>query len=263
MDLVEAQARESPPAVRHPWEQARLEVVKKLIVRHAKLGDRAVIMDVGCGDTFVAEQLARQHPDAVLYAIDAAFTDQLMARCRMRFETSNILPFPSLDAISPPPGRPASLVLLMDFIEHIADDVGFLRNVVSRPYIHAETRFIVTVPAYQSLFCSHDAFLGHFRRYSNRLLRARLEASGLSVVDVGYFFFSLLPVRLLQVLKERAFRVEPARPTTGLIAWNGGAARAILMREVLLYDALVSLGLTKIRIRLPGLSGYAVCRKSA
>ena len=112
------------------------------------------------------------------------------------------------------------------------------------------------------MFSSHDTFLGHHRRYSNAQLRARLEASGFRVIDIGYFFFSLLPVRALQVLKERVFPVEPGRASSSLVAWSGGTTRAAVLRRMLALDASASLLLGRIGIRVAGLSNYAICAKS-
>jgi hypothetical protein len=263
MDLAEARERGFHAGVRHPWEMARIAVVSKLIRRHVTLERDAIVMDIGCGDAFVVEQLAASYPDALFYAIDTALTPELIERCRTRLNNPRIRPFASLDAIEPPLEKPVSLVLLMDVIEHIEDDTGFLTRLLDRPDVGLHTKFLITVPAYQALFCSHDVFLGHHRRYSSLLLRNRLEASGLRVIDIGYFFFTLLPVRLLQVIKERLLGLQPAKSSSGLVTWNGGPARAAILRDALVLDASVSLGLSKLGVRLAGLSSYAICAKSA
>jgi hypothetical protein len=169
----------------------------------------------------------------------------------------------SLDAIAPHLEKPASLVLLMDVIEHIEDDTGFLAALLARADVGRHTKFLITVPAFQALFCSHDVFLGHYRRYSKALLAKRLEASGLTVIEIGYLFFTLLPVRLVQVIKERLLGPKPGKISSGLVTWNGGPARAAILREALVLDARVSLGLSKVGVRLAGLSSYAICAKSA
>jgi hypothetical protein len=151
----------------------------------------------------------------------------------------------------------------MDVIEHIEDEIAFLRDLRGRPMVGPGTTFLVTVPAYQWLFGSHDAFLGHYRRYSNRALRRRLEAAGLRVLDIGYFFTSLLPIRLLQVIKERTFGVKPGAEASGLVTWQGSEASAGLLRSALVLDARLSLLVKSAGLRLPGLSNYAICVKSA
>lgn len=263
MDLVEAQARGYSARVRHPWETARVDVIGRLIRRYTPLEREAIVLDVGCGDTFVVEQLASQYRSAWFYAVDTAFTEELVAHYRTRLNNPRVRPFPSLEAIEPPLQQPASLILLMDVIEHIADDGAFLRDLRNRPYVDADSRFLVTVPAYQSLFSSHDTFLGHYRRYSNRTLRRRLEQSGLRVLTIGYFFASLLPIRMLQTVREGMFGLKPARETTGLVTWGGGEATAALLRHLLNLDANASLLLRKVGLTLPGLSNYAICAKSA
>jgi hypothetical protein len=263
MDLVEAKVRTSTASERHPWETARIAVVQKLIERYATLRRESLVIDVGCGDTFVVEQLARAYPDVSFYAVDTAFTAELIGLYRMK-TAANVQLASSLDAIVLPQRAAASLVLLMDVIEHIADDRAFLRDVGARPYVAAgQTRFLITVPAYQMLFSSHDVFLGHYRRYSTRTLRRCLEASGLDVLASGYFFASLLPIRVLQVLRERLTRRDRAAEVTGVANWNGGALSAWCVRQWLMFDAACARGLQQMGITVPGLSHYAICRKSA
>jgi len=263
MDLVEAKARGHETAIRHPWETARVEVVRSLIRRHVRLEPDAVVLDIGCGDTFVVEQLAAEHTAASFYAVDTAFTEELLALYRKRLGNPRVHAFSSLDEIDPAPAKPVALVLLMDVLEHIEDDSGFLAGLLARPYIGPQTRFVVTVPAYQALFCSHDEFLGHYRRYSNARLQALIDASGLRVLDIGYFFSSLLPLRMLQVLKERALGIKPAHESSGLTTWNGGGAQAAILESTLVLDWRVSRLLHAIGIRMAGLSNYAVCATSA
>ena len=263
MDLVEARARGFEAGVRHPWETARFEVIDHLIRRHVNLGNGSIVMDVGCGDTFVVESLASRYTGAELFAVDTAFTGELLDHYRARLNNPRIQMASSLDGMSPPPSRPASLVLLMDVIEHIEDDTGFLNGLRARPYIDGSTRLLITVPAYQSLFSSHDTFLGHYRRYSNQSLRALIERSGFKVLDIGYFFGSLLPIRILQVVKERLLGLKPDQPMSGIVTWTGGSAAATLFSGALLLDARVSMAVARSGLRLPGLSNYAICVKSA
>jgi Methyltransferase domain len=263
MDLVEARARGFESSIRHPWETARFEVIDHLIRRHAPLGAGAIVMDIGCGDTFVVEELAARYATAQFFAVDTAFTGELLEHYRERLNNPRILMSSSLDGMAPPPPKPASLVLLMDVIEHIEDDTGFLSGLRARPYIDQETRLLITVPAFQSLFSSHDTFLGHYRRYSNGSLRHLVERSGFKVLDIGYFFGSLLPVRVAQVIKERVFGLKPDQPTSGIVTWTGGKASAAIFSGTLVADARLSIALGRVGLRLPGLSNYAICVKSA
>src|SRR5262245_30043840 len=132
MDICEARESGFTAGPRHPWELARLEIVRELIARHVRLDRGAVVLDVGCGDTFVIEQLAQANPDASFYAIDTAFTEELLARYQERSQP-NVFLASSLDAIGPTLDRPVSLVLLMDVLEHIANERNFLATLLAHP----------------------------------------------------------------------------------------------------------------------------------
>ncbi len=257
MDLIEA--ADVSPLHRHPWEVARLWVLRQLIARRVRIDARSMVVDIGCGDAFVIGELARQFPDARCCGIDAAFTPETAA-ARQRTLPPNVRLYQTLDAL--PQNGAAALILLMDVLEHIQDDSGFLANLMKRPFVGPETQFIVTVPAYQSLFSAHDVFLKHFRRYTNRELRDRLEQAGLRVIDIGYFVASLLPLRLLTVLKERLLPPAAAE-ATGLSEYSGGGMTTAMLSAILKADAFAALLLRRVGISVPGLSNYAICRTSA
>src|SRR5262245_19074454 len=112
MDLVEAGARGFDVPSRHPWERARAGLAQRLIARHVTLEPVAVVLDVGCGDTFVVEQLARVWPAVRFVAIDSAFTGELLAVLRQRLTVSNVTLGTSLDEVTAV--SPVACVLLMD-----------------------------------------------------------------------------------------------------------------------------------------------------
>lgn len=260
MDLVEAKARGFSTSARHPWERARLALASRLIARHAPLAPGDVVLDVGCGDTFVVESLARQHPAAQFYAVDSAFTPALIEAFSARLTVSNVRLFTSLADV--PGGRQASLVLLMDVLEHVADDLGLLRRIGEQAFFGADTLLLITVPSYAPLFCSHDRFLGHYRRYSTATLGALLDAARLPPIQIGHLFASLLPVRVLQVVRERLMKPLEEVPT-GLATWQGNETLARGLAAILEWDGRLGLALLNTGIRLPGLSNFAICRKSA
>ena len=263
MDILEAQRRDVSARERHPWELARLEVVRDLIARHVAPSAGTAVLDIGCGDAFVDEQMAAAFPDLSFYAVDIAFTDELIAHYRAQLTAPNVFLSSSLDSAVPHLNRRVSLVMLMDVLEHIEDDRAFLTQLMTHPRIGSNPYVLVTVPAYQALFCSHDKFLGHHCRYSNQQLRDLLESSGLEVIEIGYLFSSLVLVRTFQVLKERWLTGEPQdSATTGLVTWDGGVTLTALIKRLLLADVHLSRLLRQIGITLPGLSNYAICRKS-
>ena len=260
MDLVESRLQGFAAAPRHPWERARLALVSRLIARHRLIQPGDVVLDVGCGDTFVVESLAQRYPTATFYAVDSAFTPDLIAVFRDRLRVSNVSLFASLDEV--PGGREASLVLLMDVLEHVEDDLGLLRNLTGRSYFTSHTRLLITVPSYERLFCAHDRFLGHYRRYSMRSLNGVLQAAALTPLEEGHFFTSLVPLRLVQLLRERMAGASEVK-AEGLASWRSGEGLARAIAQVLEWDGRLGLALLRLGVPLPGLSNFAVCRPSA
>ena len=260
MDLVEAKARGFVAGSRHPWERARLALAARLIACHTPLRDGDVVLDIGCGDTFVVESLAAQHPRAHFYAIDSAFTPDLIAVFQSRLTVSNVSLFASLDDV--PAGPAAALVLLMDVLEHVEDPLGLLRDLANRPCVGVDTRWLITVPSYAALFCAHDRFLGHYRRYSTRTLNQLLASARLTPIEAGHLFASLVPARVLQVLRER-WLPHPQEGSTGLATWSGGETLTRVLATVLEWDGRMALALLRVGVRMPGLSNFAICRTSA
>jgi trans-aconitate methyltransferase len=251
MDIIEFQNKQNEQ--RHPWELARLEVVYRLLRKYLDNGN-SLILDVGCGDTFVVQELKKRFPAAEFLAIDKAFTPDLIRQ----FQTEGIKLARKINEIEGT-GQKAGMVLLMDVIEHIEDEKAFLHDLLSQAYITPETLFLITVPAYQSLFSAHDVFLQHYRRYSPKALTETLQKSGFEILENGNFFSSLLLPRLAQIAKER---IAGRKEVKGLAAWQGSEKQAALLKEILLLDFKFTGSLQRAGIKLPGLSSYALCRKS-
>jgi len=263
MDLIEVKNRRTEIA-RHPWELSRFEIVRSLLHSHIRNENDYTVLDIGCGDIFFISSLANYYPKVSFYAIDIAFTDEIMAQLKATIGSKNIYLFKTLDDAATHLKKPANLVLLLDVVEHIEKDVEFLNWLHGHKSISTDTLFMITVPAYQSLFCSHDHFLGHYRRYTNASLEAIIKKAGFQKTRIGYFFFSLLLPRILQTVKEKITKPDLKNSTTGLVEWNGGKALTNFIKGVLLLDHKVSNTVKAIFGRsLPGLSNYILCKKQA
>jgi SAM-dependent methyltransferase len=259
MDLVERSAGLAEEVERHPWEVARLEVLVRLLAEHAPLRSDDAVIDVGCGDGFVASCVASRFAGTRVYGIDSGLTDAMIGAFEHRHPELGVRLYRTLDDLQEAIPTPAAAVLLMDVLEHIEDDSAFLVDLGRRPFVADATRLVVTVPAYQALFSAHDVFLRHYRRYTSRSLGAVLEGAGWQVLDRDYFFTSLLPLRALQRLKER---LVGAGARVGVGDAAGRVPAASLVSRALTADAALGLALRRVGIRLPGLSAFAICRTS-
>ena len=242
-------AERGDTARRHPWETERARFFRSLIARH--VGDRRPrrILDVGAGDGWFAGELSHEATgDCEIVCWDINYRSADLAAD---------LPEGVVRTADEPDGA-FDLVLLLDVIEHVEDDAGFLDRSVL-PHLTERSLVVVAVPAYQRLFSSHDDHLAHQRRYSPGRLRALL-APRFDVVERGGLFASLLPLRAAAVARER---LAGPPPTHGIGGWSRGPVVTRALSAVLAADAGAGGWLAHHGVPAPGLSTWAVCRRRA
>lgn len=255
MDLIEAKHKNN--INRHPWEFARFEVLKHYLKKQLVNTPNFTIVDIGCGDSFVVESISKIYPKATLIAVDTAFTPDLIEHYKQKVNNINISFYYNIDEV--PKSIKADCILLMDVIEHIEYEIDFMKLVLAKQFVTQKTNWFITVPAFQNLFCQHDVFLGHYRRYDSELLKKATTLAGLETKEVGYFFFSLILPRYLQVKKEKINKNLDT--TTGLVDYNGGMLTTLIIKTALIIDFKISLFFKLFGIKLLGLSNYIICKK--
>lgn len=186
---------------RHWWFAGRRTIVKRIVERVVPPRSDALVIDVGCGTGANVAALAQSYRclgmDESAQAIDHA---------RSRFPTVEYVCESDVKARADRFAG-ASVVLLMDVLEHVQDDLALLSEVLAllRPGAHV----LITVPADDSLWSIHDESFGHWRRYD--LERLRATWTGLNVDE-----------RLLSYYNARLFPVIKAVRTVG--RWRGRPA---------------------------------------
>ncbi len=247
MDLIER----GLTTTRHPWELARLAFARRALDRGGLVARARGLLDIGSGDAWLASRLReRMDPAARAVCWDANYSAGDRA--------SLAAVHPGIEFVAGRPSGRFDLLLLLDVLEHVDDDRGFLAGIVNdlaAPGAHA----LVTVPAWQSVFSRRDTHLGHFRRYSTAGARALLRRSGLRVVADGGLFHALLPMRAASVAIDRLRGLRDGAAINP-ITWRRGPAVTRAITGVLTVEARISLALGRRGIALPGLSYWALCR---
>ncbi len=243
MDLRERTANDR----RHPWEVARARAFRRLIGEHAALAQVRRVLDVGAGDGWFAHELAADVPaTAEIVCWDVNYRSEDLATPPGERVTRTVHR----------PAGPFDLVLLLDVLEHVADDETFFAEQVV-PVLAPRGVAVVSVPAHPRLYSDHDRMLEHHRRYQPADLEAMLERH-LVVVARGSLFTTLLAPRAMSVALERAGR-HPARAGVG--GWSRGPRLTSAVTAALTADAAVGRWLASRGLRVPGLSTWAVCRR--
>lgn len=152
----------------------------------------AAIFDIGGGNGFVAQGLHRAGFDVVV--VEPGRTGAINSKKRglpgvvCATSSSAGIPRSSLGAVG-----------LFDVIEHVEQDVAYLRSL--RALLKDGGRLYATVPAHRTLWSAEDVIAGHFRRYTRRSLTAALEHGGFAVDYATYIFRPLpLPIFMLRTV---------------------------------------------------------------
>jgi SAM-dependent methyltransferase len=248
---------------RHPWEVARARFFCDLLARRGVLATPLRVLDAGAGDGYLAGRLASMlPPGGSVVCFDPEYTDQHLRR--LRGNASAPIAF-----VRDIPEGAFDLLLLLDVVEHVADDSAFIAALVGE-HLRGAGLVLISVPAWMALFTRHDVALGHHRRYRPAELRGLVLRAGLEPLVTGGLFHSLLIPRALEKLRELSagVRSQPCMPFVhadrhpfGLGRWRRGGLVSRAVAAALSLDAAVSLRLATGGLDVPGLSHWALCRK--
>jgi SAM-dependent methyltransferase len=186
VDLKEENAISGDPSA-HWYYISKGRAIKALLGRQPI----EELLDVGAGSGVFSKMLVNEGCVAKATCFDPNYADEFIGKRR----TDKVAYVRNIDAVE------ADTVLMIDVIEHVDDDVGMLRDYVRRA--EPGTRFLISVPAFQSLWSSHDVFLERRRRYRLSDLRRTVEASGLTPLRMRYFFGLLFPAAAAMRLAEK------------------------------------------------------------
>lgn len=254
MDITELKRSEGKTN-RHPWEIARSRIISFLLKKTEERFRH--IVDFGSGDVYVLNQLVQQKKADQYSAIDTAYDQELISN--LDNASGQIRFFSSQNEFEA--GQPqADLALFLDVLEHCENDHEVLQKAVHSPVFHGSpSHTLITIPAFQSLFSQHDKLLAHYRRYNRKKLLGLCKEAGLKPLQSGYFFFSLLPFRLIQLTGEK-LGIRKTKKT--IDNWQGGNFITRCITQILWIDFRICYMLSNWGIQLPGLSCYCLCQKS-
>jgi SAM-dependent methyltransferase len=207
------------------WFKHRNACIRAVVRR---LPPNGMFVDVGGGNGFVAKGLTEE-------GFDVALVEPGWAGAQNAWERGVRPVICATLEQAGFPERSIGGIGIFDVLEHIEDDVAFLRNL--RRHLDPAGRLYLTVPAFQFLWSAEDTAAGHFRRYSRSTLRSVLERSGMEVEYMsGLFSWLPLPVFLRRSLPSRLGRRDASSSRADRDHalpgnWLGRCLDGLLMRE--------------------------------
>jgi SAM-dependent methyltransferase len=142
--------------------------------------DINTLFDVGAGSGYFASKFKDLNPKIEAFCIDPFYSHSDLGKKN------------GMNFVLKSPQDQADTLLFIDVLEHVEDDAMLLKEYLDKSAEGA--LFIISVPAFQSLWSNHDIYLEHFRRYRIQDLRKLLNKVGLEEVHSSYIFGSLFPV---------------------------------------------------------------------
>ncbi|CAM3821215.1 class I SAM-dependent methyltransferase [Polynucleobacter arcticus] len=224
---------------KHWYYQSKAKALSNLI---SGLNSKK-ILDIGSGSAFFSRYIL-DHSDAnEAWCIDISYlseSDESRAGKTLHYRKSIH------------EANEIELVLLMDVLEHIEDDLTFLSHYVSM--VPAGTAFLISVPAFQWLWSSHDEYLEHQRRYTLSEVEKLAKMAGLEINLGCYFFGLVLPIAAVVRLFERCLK-----PSSGQLKSSMKSHSPLVNFSL---KMICSLECTLLRHnRLAGLSVFCLARK--
>jgi SAM-dependent methyltransferase len=175
----------------HFWFQWRARVARTLIERAGVSTQEPLkVLDVGCGTGITCQQLARD----TRWTFDGADLN-LAALERCNIGTGRVLYYDVLEE-RPDLAGAYDVVILFDTLEHIEHTTPFLKAVFH--HLKPGGVLLTNVPALMSLFGVYDTVSGHYRRYTTATLAQEFAPFNVTVVDLVYWGFSMVPLLWLR-----------------------------------------------------------------
>jgi SAM-dependent methyltransferase len=227
------QAERNEFSERFFWHRLRSEFVVEAIRKHAR--SDAKVVDIGAGAGIFGVHLSQALPLS-RYAF-AEPIDELAERLARTHG-------PECDWTRRAHFQEADVAVLLDVVEHQADDIAFLRDVTSK--LRPGALLVLTAPALPALWSRWDEALGHHRRYLSSELVSVAERSGASVLASRYLFPALTLPALLRKYRPPEGTEFPALPRiANEIAYLAGRAGRLLVERAPLGSSVAVVALRR------------------
>jgi len=160
----------------HWYYQSKLVGILRLIKESGV--KPASLVDVGAGSGFFGKSIKNRLEIPKLICVDTYYGEE-WSEPSVEFKNSSF-------------GCSADLYLFIDVLEHVDDDVALVREYLDNA--PSKSIFIITVPAFMSLWSGHDEYLEHVKRYRVDELQLLVDRFHATTLSKGYLFSTIFPI---------------------------------------------------------------------
>jgi hypothetical protein len=169
------------------WFKHRNNIIKYIMQKIPAIGNFA---DIGGGNGYQIKFISENFKSKKVFLIELGYKGCLNAKTRGVENVYN-MPFQSFDFN----GNNVNSVGLFDVLEHIENDVDFIKDLANS--LPKDSLIYLTVPAHQYLWSSADYMGGHFRRYDSKSISKLAIESNTELAYFSYFFNYIPPITFL------------------------------------------------------------------
>jgi 2-polyprenyl-3-methyl-5-hydroxy-6-metoxy-1,4-benzoquinol methylase len=168
---------------KHWWFTGRRKILKK-VLDDLKIDEKSTILDVGCG-TGGNLSLLKQYGE--VYGLEK---NELAVKFARQKNIGKIIQGSMPDDIGT--HQKFDLVVMLDVLEHLDNDTQALKSLL--PFIKDNGYIIITVPACPMLWCQHDTYHHHRKRYIKKELEECILEANLCCNFINYYNSLLFPL---------------------------------------------------------------------
>jgi SAM-dependent methyltransferase len=230
---------------RHWWWRAREDFLLDLLKAELPARYPIALLDVGCGAGLFLDRLKGF---GEVYGVES---DTSMRTGRE--DVDRRIHWGTLESYRPQVRFDA--ILFLDVLEHIERPEEALRT--SLGLLAEDGVIVATVPAFRSLWTSHDDLNGHFERYTRASFARVVESAGLETRTLRYFyhwvFFAKLAARAGEKVRGRA--AVPSVPEVPRPLVNRALYALSRAEQALRMDRVLPFGSSLLFVGAPARGG--------
>tara|TARA_B100000965_G_C19574292_1_gene750592 strand:+ start:468 stop:1355 length:888 start_codon:yes stop_codon:yes gene_type:complete len=182
----------------HPIDIAsREEAIDQ--IKNFKVNSDSVILEVGCSSGFLLKELKDSFPESLVIGADVVKEPLLKLANSMPG-----VPLIQFDLLQCPiPKNSIDVLVMLNVLEHIKDDN--LALIRAFEILKPNGILIIEVPAGPWLYDAYDLELNHFRRYSSRDMKNKINNAGFRIINFTHLGFLVFPFFALFKLYNKFF----------------------------------------------------------